>query len=156
MKRIAAVVVLLGLTISLSLAGGSVSAQGDAGACSAVGGTFMLNFIDETTGLAALSGDLSGAVRGVIVEMTAHEDGSMSFTAEHVINTVSGDMLMTQDEATLTPVEEGVFYMVQNQTIVGGTGEFAGVTGSLEEFGVVNMSSGQGVLRYSGELCPGA
>lgn len=122
-------------------------------ACTTVGGAFLINFIDETTGLAALTGDLTGAVRGVILESEPGDDGTLALTLEHAITTEAGDLILTSDQAMLTPVEDNVFLMRQVQTIVGGTGEFAEATGSLQEFGAVDMALGQGVLRYTGEIC---
>jgi hypothetical protein len=117
-----------------------------------VGGTFLLNFIDQTTVVAFLTGDLQGAVRGVIREQSSDEQGILHLVAEHAITTARGDSIVTADQATLTPIKEGIFYMEQTQTIVQGTGAFAGVTGTLEEFGVVDMGQGQGVLRYRGQI----
>jgi hypothetical protein len=117
-----------------------------------VGGTFLLNFIDQTTVVAFLTGDLQGAVRGVIREQTSNEQGILHLTAEHTITTARGDLIVTADQATLTPIEEGIFYMKQTQTIVRGTGAFMGATGTLEEFGAVDMGQGQGVLRYRGQI----
>jgi hypothetical protein len=45
-----------------------------------------------------------------------------------------------------------MFVMRQTQTVVKGTGRFAGASGTLEEIGVVDMAKGQGVLRYSGHI----
>jgi hypothetical protein len=119
----------------------------------AVGGTFILNFIDQTTGLAVLSGDLQGAVRGVIRTQTTDADGVMHLTLEHVMTLTSGDSLMTQDEATMTPLADGLFLFRQTQTVVKGTGAWEGAAGTLTEFGVVDMGKGGlGVLRYSGRL----
>src|SRR5215469_6312492 len=117
-----------------------------------VGGIFLLNFIDQTTVVAVLTGDLQGAVRGVIREQKSDEQGCLHLMAEHAITTARGDLVVTADQATLTPIKEGVFYMQQTQTIVRGTGAFAGATGTLEEFGVVDMGQGQGVLRYRGQI----
>jgi large exoprotein involved in heme utilization and adhesion len=120
-----------------------------------VGGTFIIQFVDETTGIAALSGDLSGAVRGVIEESSVADDGTMTMQLAHTIVTSSGDLLLTTDAATLTPVTGTLFLMQQTQTLVGGSGTYANVTGTLEEFGAVDFGTGQGVLRYSGEICTG-
>jgi hypothetical protein len=117
-----------------------------------VGGTFLINFVDETTVVAVLTGDLQGAVRGVIHSQTPDEQGVLHLTAEHAITTAAGDALVTSDQATLTPVQERTFFMRQTQTLVKGTGKFAGASGALEEIGVFDMAKGQGVLRYSGRI----
>jgi hypothetical protein len=147
---------LISVVMLVSVGINVTSAQDSATDCETVGGTFLINFVDPTTGLAVLSGDLTGAVRGVILDQTMNEANIMSLSLEHVIVTETGDMLMTTDEATLMPVDEGVFFMQQTQTIVGGTGRYAEATGTLTEFGAVDMGTGQGVLRYTGEICTGA
>jgi hypothetical protein len=117
-----------------------------------VGGTFLINFLDETTVVAVLTGDLHGAVRGVILSQTPGEQGVLHLTGEHAITTAAGDLLVTSDQATLTPIQDGTFFMRQTQTLVKGTGKFAGASGTLEEIGVVDMARGQAVLRYSGRI----
>lgn len=141
------------LVLAIAMVGVSAVSADEHSECEAVGGTLLIQFIEPTVGLAVMEGDLSGTVRGVVVEQTPNEDGSMSMALEHVILTDSGDMLMTTDEATFTPVTEDVFLMNQTQTFVGGTGEYDGATGEIVEFGAVNMATGQGVVRYEGTLC---
>jgi hypothetical protein len=121
-----------------------------------VGGTFLINFVDETTVVAVLSGDLQGAVRGVIRSQTPDEKGVVHLIAEHAVTTTAGDALVTSDQATLTPVGDGTFFMRQTQTLVKGTGKFAGASGTLEEIGVFDMAKGQAVLRYNGRITLGA
>jgi len=147
---------LVSVLMLLSVGINATSAEDSTTDCETVGGTFLINFIDPTTGLAVLSGDLTGAVRGVILDQSMNEANIMSLSLVHIIVTETGDMLMTTDEATLTPVVEGLFFMQQTQTIVGGTGRYDEATGILTEFGVVNMGTGQGVLRYTGKICTGA
>jgi hypothetical protein len=91
-------------------------------------------------------------VRGVIQSQTSDEQGVLHLVAEHAVTTVAGDALVTSDQATLTPVEEGVVFVRQTQTLVKGTGKYAGASGVLEEIGVFDMAKGQGVLRYSGRI----
>lgn len=152
------------LTLILALLGGAMlsplnigrsTAQESNDGCEIVGGTFLINFIDPTTGVAVLTGDISGGVRGIIVDSSVDDNGVMTLTLEHVIITTSGYFIMTSDEATLTPVEENVFFMRQTQTIVGGTGPYLNATGTLIEFGAVDMGTGEAILRYSGEICTG-
>ena len=117
-----------------------------------VGGAFILNFIDPTTGVAVLTGDLQGAVRGVIRTQNADAAGALHLTLEHAITLSSGDLLLTNDEATMTPLGDNLFLFRQRQTIVKGTGAWDGAAGELTEIGVVDMAKGQGVLRYSGRI----
>ncbi|MEP7285684.1 MAG: hypothetical protein ABI947_07950 [Chloroflexota bacterium] len=149
---------LLVLTLLLGLFGGTqfnaVHARSSAeGSCTQVGGTFLINFVDQTTAIAALTGDLQGAVRGVIVKSAAGDKGVLNLSLEHAITTSSGDSIRTADQAVLTPVQDKTYFMSQTQTIMSGTGRFANATGTIKEFGAVDMATGQGVLRYSGQIC---
>jgi hypothetical protein len=117
-----------------------------------VNGTFIVNFIDSTTGVAVLTGDLQGAVRGVIRTQSADAAGVLHLTLEHAITLSSGDLLLTNDEATMTPLGDTLFLFRQTQTIVKGTGTWDGAAGALTEIGIVDMAKGQGVLRYTGRI----
>ncbi len=140
------VVILMGLSVP-----GAVHAESNA--CAQVGGTFMINFIDQTTALAVLSGDLQGAVRGTILKSEPSANGVLNLTTQHAILTATGDLLNTADQSVLTPISDKMYFMTQTQTITGGTGRFASATGTIKEFGAVDMGTGQGVLRYAGQLC---
>lgn len=154
MKRLLLVIVA-GVLIVLSGVAPSQAQDESAANCVTVGGTFIINFVDQTTGIAVLTGDLRGAVRGTIVENVPGDNGVLNLTLQHVIVTEAGDLILTSDIATLTPIVDGVFYMQQTQTIVSATGHYQNATGTLNEFGVVNMATGEGVLRYRGEICFG-
>lgn len=152
MKRLTLVVLFVALLFAGSVPSG-VFAQDGTPTCQTVGGAFLINFVDESTGVAVLSGDLQGAVRGVILSSSAAADGTLSLQLQHAIVTADGGLIFTEDRATLTPVADTLFFMQQTQTITGGAGDYANASGTLTEFGAVDMGSGQGVLRYSGEIC---
>jgi hypothetical protein len=54
---------------------------------------FILNFIDQTTGIAVLMGDLQGAVRGVIRTHRANAAVVLHLTLEHAITLSGGELL---------------------------------------------------------------
>jgi hypothetical protein len=57
-------------------------------------------------------------------------------------------------EATVAPVAPGIFGVVSYAADVnGGTGKFAGATGSLRFTGEADLNAGTLVLRYNGRVC---
>src|SRR5215831_10969110 len=131
-----------------------VSAQSNTpGNCKAVGGAFIINLIDKTTGLGEVTGDLKGVVRGTILKAEPGANNMQKLALQHVIITDSGAVITTADQATLTPIDSTTFLWQQSQTVTSATGAYNGMTGTLDEIGVVNMATGQGVLRYNGTLC---
>jgi hypothetical protein len=54
---------------------------------------FILNFIDQTMGIAVLTGDLQGAVRGVIRTQRADAAVVLHLTLEHAITLSRGELL---------------------------------------------------------------
>jgi hypothetical protein len=52
----------------------------------------------------------------------------------------------------MTPLDGDRFLFRQTQTIVKGTGTWGGAAGVLTEVGVVDMTKGQRVLRYTGRI----
>jgi len=131
-----------------------VSAQSNTpGNCKTVGGSFIINLIDKTTGLGEVTGDLKGVVRGTILKAEPGSNNLQKLALQHVIITDSGAVVTTADEATLTPITNTTFFWQQSQSVTNATGPYSDMTGTLDEIGVVDMATGQGVLRYNGKLC---
>ena len=123
--------------------------------CTPVGGTFIINFVDQTNAAALLTGDLAGAARGLAIKVENGANGVINYTTEHAITTQGGDLLRTSDHSVLTPVpgQDKMYFFSQVQTIIGGTGRYANATGTLTEYGAFNGATAEGVLRYTGHVC---
>src|ERR1041385_2357136 len=80
------------------------------GNCKAVGGAFIINLIDKTTGLGEVTGDLKGVVRGTILKAEPGANNTQKLTLQHVIITDSGAIIMTADQATLTPITDTTLF----------------------------------------------
>jgi len=101
---------LLGLTTLLPATTTTHAQGGLPRGCQSVGGTFLANFIDPKTGVAVLTGDLNGSVRGLLLKSAHDANGTLHFTLAHVIVMTSGDTLRTSDQSVLTPVGGNVYF----------------------------------------------
>jgi hypothetical protein len=130
---------------------------GDDHACKAVSGSIsaspILSRIPATV-LGTVTGDLRGAVAALVTSPLPVPDGG-SFTLQHTFLTEARDSLFTEDTAQWVLVDNGVFRMTTQYTIVGGTGKFANASGQLENHGEVDLNRGQLTLGYSGQVCRG-
>ncbi len=129
--------------------------------CQTVSGQFTLQPLTGPTCLSAVGICATGVYRGGI-------NGDSSFTASSVIQTadtpttavilVTGDNLiqtahgdlLTKDAVVLKTTGAGEFAEVD--TIVSGTGDWAGATGTITATGTFTTSDG-GDGHYTGEVC---
>ncbi|MBE7470214.1 MAG: hypothetical protein DPW09_22415 [Anaerolineae bacterium] len=114
--------------------------------CKKVNGKLILN--PDTTG--SYKGDIKGdsAFTGTSFTPTDIPDVAV-LTGNNIIHTNKGD-LMTQDAIVLRTTGAGEFAEVD--TVVGGTGDWAGVTGVIQAIGTFTFEAG-GTGNYSGQIC---
>jgi hypothetical protein len=141
----------------------SLLAQGGAN-CKPVGGGIITNFLNESSDqytnatLGTATGDLKGGLGVNVLAVTPEADGSLVFHNRHHWVTDSGETILFADaDATAYPIPAApglyaINYGAGTQ-IIGGTGRFAGASGTLAVFGAVNLRLGQIVLRYAGKVC---
>jgi hypothetical protein len=151
--RIHSVLVLLMIALVASV---PVSAQ-SVFRCTTVGGVLMTNIaaIDGIYNLGPVFGDLQGSVAAKIVSVNPNG----TYTLQHYWVTTSGDTILFKP-AILNPT-----YPTKDQNIVavpwgnyssdisGGTGVFAGASGTINYFGMADFNKATLVLRYSGTVC---
>lgn len=139
------------LTIALSTI--SYNTQAGINQCVPIGGTALGDAIDETHFVAALSGSLAAANAQVTNQKKT--DTGLILDMEHTFISIKGGQLKTKDQAVLTIVPDKVqVYMAEIiYNVVESKGEFAGYTGKFNSFGIINLSEGKVVVRYSGEVC---
>jgi hypothetical protein len=131
----------------------------DGGRCEPVAGSISSNFIDETTTLGTVTGDLKGAISALILgppEQGANQ--TVVFNNQPRWVTEAGDtILFAKTQATSAVAEPGLLAIVSYPLrIVGGTGKFAGATGRLDSFGEVDFrdpTNGRATARYRGTVC---
>ncbi|WP_148230408.1 hypothetical protein [Marinithermus hydrothermalis] len=87
------------------------------------------------------------------MEQAPQDDGRVRIQLRHTFVTRDGSTLHTQDEGIGTPIREGLMHVTERSVIVGGTGRFSNVRGTLEVHGSVDFERGETVFRYRGELC---
>jgi len=136
--------------------------------CSNVKGTVRANFVSETEVEGTISGDVAGQAFATIQSITAKKNGIADVTLTHRYVTPDGE-IFTSDKGTLRPISEmiggyGDWFDFDNRlTVVGGTGAYAGATGTLRARGLLNpfitaaANYGPGgiQLEYSGRVCAG-
>jgi len=152
--RIHNVFVLLTIALVASI---PVSAQ--PGRCESVGGVLMTNIGAIAAGginLGPVFGDLQGSVAAKILSYNT-ADGT--YSVQHYWVTTSGDTILFAP-ATLHPTyptsDHNIVAVPWGHyiaTIIGGTGKFAGATGTLDNFGMADFNKLTLVLRYSGNVC---
>lgn len=125
--------------------------------CKQVGGAVLTNFIDQATTLGTATGDLRGGLSVSVLSTAAGANGSTVFHNRHRWVTEGGDTILFADaDATAYPTPIAGLYAASYNNgvqITGGTGRFAGASGTLSVFGSVNLSQGQVILRYAGQVC---
>jgi len=142
--------------LSLVMLGPCLFAQGGAN-CKDVGGAILTNFVDPTTTLGGATGDLRGGLGVSVLNVAPGPNGTTVFHNHHHWVTEAGDTIFFADaDATAYPMPiSGLFGVsyVKGIQVTGGTGRFAGATGTVAAFGAVNLSQGQMILRYQGHIC---
>jgi hypothetical protein len=124
--------------------------------CKPVSGAISTNFIDQKTTLGTATGDLRGGIGVNVISISPGQGGSTVFKNQHHWVTETGDTLFLADAVATAHPAVGALYAViydNGVQITGGTGQFIGATGTLNIYGAVDLSQGQIVLRYAGQIC---
>jgi hypothetical protein len=77
---------------------------------------------------------------------TRHSMGAATFTA------ANGDTLTATVEGQATPASPGVLSIIEVYTITGGTGRFAGATGTFTLESIANQATGVSSGTFSGAI----
>jgi hypothetical protein len=144
-------------------------AHGDEKNCKEVSGGIVTNVLDESgmvngmnfgkTTLGTVTGDLRGAIGVYFLSITGVGTPKVVATVHHHWVTEAGDTIFLEN-ATANAFQVGTLanvYGVGDDSytinIIGGTGRFAGATGTISTTGVLDINQGKVVLRYQGEIC---
>ena len=139
----------------LTAAGGAAQSTRAQPHCVPVGGSLTTNFLDEATTLGTATGDLQGAVSASLLGVAPGPNDAVVFTVQHHWVTAAGDTIhLNVARATAAPTAPDLFGIVSYPvSIAGGTGRFAGATGTLQNIGAVDLRSQRTVFRYEGTVC---
>jgi hypothetical protein len=132
--------------------------------CSPVGGVLFTNVaaIENRINSGVVYGDLAGAVSAAIIAgpETIGFPGrqQIRFTVQHYWVTDKGESIQFKPAvATADPTSKqnvvAITYDNYVGVISGGTGRFAGATGTVKFMGTVDFNENHLVLRYFGEVC---
>jgi hypothetical protein len=140
--KLAAIAVVA--VIALVVVSGIATASSN---CKKVNGKLVLN---PGGAGGSYKGDLKGNSEFTFINLisTGIDDVAL-LTGNNLIHTNDGD-LMTQDAIVLRQVGAGEFAEVD--TVVGGTGSWAGATGVIQATGKFTFAAG-GAGTYEGEIC---
>lgn len=144
-------------------------ARGDEKNCKEVSGGIVTNFLAEsgtvngmnfvTTSLGSASGDLRGGIGVYVFSITGAGTSNVVAKVHHHWVTEAGDTIFLED-ATANAFQVGTLagvYGVGDDSytvnVIGGTGRFAGASGTLRNTGVLDTNQGKIVLRYQGTVC---
>jgi hypothetical protein len=151
------VTIALGALLVLVLVGTEALA---AGACRNVEGTLTLQSLPASACQSPIGFCASGTFRGDLRANASFTGSSLTqtvdtpatavvlLTGDNTIQT-RGGTLVTKDAIVFATTGAGEFGEVD--TIVGGSGEWAGATGRITATGTFGATGGEG--RYSGEIC---
>lgn len=138
----------------LAAAGASTAAS--AQTCQPMGGTAIFEAVPGSGGfMVAMTGDFEGGVFARLVGRPRDlGNGRTGYDLEHFFARADGSTVSTKDESVwvAVPGEDRVLaattYRVQRAT-----GTLEGSTGEFRSWGSVDAKTGQGVLRFSGQIC---
>jgi hypothetical protein len=100
----------------------------------------------EATGTATLLGHFTLDIPHVVNRATMTATGSYEFTA------ANGDTLTADFTGTATPIAPGVLYIEETATITGGTGRFAGASGSFTVERLFDIGAGTTTGSFTGTI----
>ena len=100
--------------------------------------------------IGVLKGDFLATVTSIIESVDTPVTGIVFLTADLVIHTKAGDLLL-KEAAASDPDPNGPGDLGDVVTIVGGTGKWAGATGRLRVYG--NLTPTISDVTYDGDVC---
>jgi hypothetical protein len=162
LKRIAIAVLFVASIVAVSALPVARTQAAPAAKCKLVRGHAISHTVSgadcaSPIGLCA-AGQLYGGIKGelnlVATSLAPTQDtpvtGVFTYTGDDVIKTKTGD-IYTKDAGVLNLTPNSTGDDMSIATIIGGTGEYAGATGSLRIYGTFSETGGE--FNYEGQIC---
>ena len=160
---------VLGVVALFLVLGTSAGFAAPAGKCQTVTGKGQWTLIPSANDplgrvLGPTTGNLKAAVSASLISLAPNPDGSLAATSEEVWVVGPTDVIRFAGAATFTPVADAPIGTVSDAltlTAVGGTGKYAGVTGTIHVTGtgynLFGPAAGPGNtffdVNYRGSIC---
>jgi hypothetical protein len=119
-----------------------------------MGGTATFDYVEPINGfVVAMSGDFDGGVFARVVGAPRRDGVVSHYDLEHFFMRADGSTIQTRDVSRWVHVDGDDRVLAETtDDVVKGTGAFAGMVGRFRSWGSVNPATGQGVLRFWGEI----
>jgi hypothetical protein len=106
--------------------------------------------------LGNVDGTLKGVTTATVTSREPRVNGNFFVVTSNVFLTDEGNMLFTRGEATWSEVSRSFYQVELTLQVTGGTGKYAGASGSIKIRGVgnnISAASGEFVHEYRGQVC---
>ncbi len=122
--------------------------------CISIGGQAMGQFYNENGDVLAPMFGTFAATRATVKSQKKTLTGVL-LEMEHVFTTSDGGGVRTRDIAELTdiPGKKDSHLLEVTYTIVESFGRLKGYRGTFNSYGAIKLGMGEGLLRYSGQIC---
>ncbi|MBI1340784.1 hypothetical protein GC169_11335 [bacterium] len=124
--------------------------------CQPMGGTAIFEGVPETGGfMVAMTGDFEG---GAFARLAGDPrdlgGGKTGYDLQHFFARADGATISTRDESVwiAVPGEDRVL-AATTYRVARATGPLEGATGEFRSWGSIDARTGEGVLRFSGQIC---
>lgn len=146
---------------TLTIAVAAVSSVAQAGlaqaadkTCIPIGGEALGQFYNDGKDVIGVMMGTFASTRGSVKSEKKTATG-MLLEMEHVFSSNTGGVVRTKDVAELTavPGKKDAYMLQVSYTIGESFGNLKGYSGTFNSFGLIQLDSGQALVRYTGEIC---
>ncbi|MFA5950054.1 MAG: hypothetical protein WC807_07205 [Hyphomicrobium sp.] len=150
MKQSASALVVAAGLLIVNVSGASAADK----TCLPIGGEALGQFYNEGKDVVGAMMGTWSSTRGTVKSEKKTATG-LSFDMEHVFSTNAGGVVRTKDVAELTPVpgKQDSYMLEVTYTVVESLGNLKGYAGTFNSFGLLKTNTGEGLVRYMGEIC---
>lgn len=147
-------VISIALALTAAILSTAPGARAADRTCLPVGGEALGQFYNNGKDVVGAMMGSFASTRGTVRSEKKTATG-MTLEMEHVFTSNTGGAVRTRDIAELTavPGKPDAYMLEVGYTIVESLGNLKGHTGTFNSFGLIKLDTGEGLVRYSGEIC---